>query len=416
MDRVRSLRRRLVLFAGAGAAFVALVALQGTGRTAVRTAEELAKTFPGFAPEKAKTITVSKKSTRDGKTTEESLRLDLAAPDSWIVSSAHGYPARLDRVKPMLDAIRNSRTILVKTSNEARFSNYAGPEGFLEVRVLGVGDEPLASFGIGKGDAEGAWDNSYVRRDTKAAKEIIAAKNLSTSAFSTGVAEWVEARLFSSLSNGDLTEILVDQREKSRQIAIVRGTKGEKDTEDPWNLTKPEAGKATLSAATNLLGAVTGLTLDDVVDAARGPEADAKYGFDKPEIVVTATGKSPKEGVLPPTFRLTVGKKAEGKTSESFYVRKDDDPFVFTVVGYKLQDFRAEPTTFLEKKPPEEKPGDKPGDKPVDGKTPDGAAMGDEPPAVPPVVPPTPPPAPPPPPAMTDDAPMGDAPPPAMGP
>ena len=435
MDRAQSLVRRNLVFAAAACVLLAVVILRPSTSASVRSTDDFPSAFPGFEPGKAKAISVERTVKKDGKDVKETIRLVAASADAWTIESSHGYPAQTIRVKTFLDSIRSTRAKAEPTSVAAKFPQFAGDGGFTEVRVTGDAGAPLASFGIGKSGAGGAWSDVYLRIDSPGGGgRIVTSVGFDTSGNRTEVASWVDPKLFPTLSAAMVAEMELYQPSKSRRIELVRGKKGEKDTDDPWDMTKPEAGKAVPNNVMGLVRAFVELALGDVVDAATGSAADAKYGFDNPDVVATARGHAPKEELEGASWKLIVGKKAEGKDVDRWYVRRGvngkDEPFVFTVSDWALRDFRGEPSQWLEKKPePPPSPPVPPAPAPVPAPVPGmGAepAMGAAPvpPAVPPVPSPVPgmgekPPAPVPgkgdkPPVPPTPAPSGTPPPPAM--
>jgi hypothetical protein len=208
------------------------------------------------------------------------------------------------------------------------------------------------------------------------------------------------------------------------------------DKEDSFTLTKPETPDPAVKkeSGKQIVQGFVGLHMAGL-EGASPADAEAKYGFDKPDVIVSAKGRPQKEGAAAPTYRLELGKKVEGKST--LYARRSlsgvGDPWIFTVEDYEVSRFRDDPKDLLEKKPaPPPAPPAPPAtpeagmSEPSMGEPPAGT-----PPAAPPANPPTPaspPPAPAPPamgespapPAMEGEPPsmpaMGDAPPaPAMG-
>jgi hypothetical protein len=422
MERSARLVRRNLILAGLSCAFLAVVLLRPTQSAAVRSEADYPAAWPDFDPVKVRAIELSRKAKRDGKEVPERLRL-TGSGDDWRIATAHDYPAMTSRVRTFLDKMREARVLREPTQNPERFPTYAGTDGFTEVRVLGEADAPLATFGIGTTNADNNWENVFLRLDAaasapgtagaaaKPAGRIVVASKFDTSASRADVASWAEQRVWPALARSEVLEISVEQPSKSRTIDLVRGKKAEGDADEPWTMTKPEEGKADASAVGNLLRAFVGLNLADVVDSATGAEADAKYGFDKPDVVVTAKGTpagAPGDKPTAPTWRIVVGKKVEGAEVDRYYVRRatngKEDGFVFAVSDFDLKDFRAEPATLLEKKP--EPPAPAPGTEApgMDAPGMDGAAMEDASPPSPPADG-----------APMDDAPMDDGPPPMPG-
>ena len=442
MDRATRLVRHNVAFAAVACVAILVLVLRPSPSSAVPTTFK--KAFEGFDAAKARAIEVRHVAKKDGKDVPEQVRLAQQGADQWVVESAGNYPARLATVKRFLDGLGSVEVRNVPTTSPERFGDYGGTDGFTEVKVLDDAGRALVSMGIGASNAEGTWGDRYVRVDDTSIgagatagappgagkTRVIVARGGELAEVRADATSWVESRFFPTLTEADVQAITIEQRSKDRTIELRRGTKGEKDTEDPWTMRKPEEGKTHLERVKNLVRSLTGLTISRVIGADASPEGEAKHGFDKPDLVVTATGRVPAGGrptEVAPTWSLTIGKKSEEKDVDGWFVRRSvggkAEPYVLLVADYALGDFRSDPSTFLDKpEPPKPPPGvevhkdgepPKDGEKPKDGETPKppadgGAAMEDVPPtpptgpamgdAAPPSAPAKPPPSPPPPP------------------
>lgn len=411
MTRHAILVRRNLVFAALTAAFLLVVLLRPSATSAVRSKENLTPLFPDLKAEDARAISVVRKETKDGKPVEHRLRL-ARIEGEWKVETAWNHPADPEEVKKFLEKVKGSKEKAEPTRTAGKFGQFADKDGFTEVEILGEGNVPLVKFGIGKTGAGGVWSDTYVRVDPvgAAAKggatgRMTIATDMSTG-IRTDVTDWVERRIWDSFAAADVASLEIHQTEKDRTIVMNRGARGENDTEDPWTVVKPEEGKGTSSAINNLVRSLTGLQMNAVVDSAAGPEAAAKYGFDKPEIVVTATGKPGRDGKTP-VWKLVIGKKVDQK--EARYVRptegEKDSAWVYEVSDWDVRDFRSEPSQWIEKKEEPKKPeepamGDTPamegepgmtGEPGMDGEP---AMDGSTPPPPPPPAPPAPPPTP----------------------
>jgi hypothetical protein len=412
MERVNVLVRRCVAFGALAVVAGTLVALRGPGTTSVVAETALPETFPGFEPDQVFSFEVARTKKDGDKTVPESIRIARAdtspGHEAWAVETASRYPAKLGVVKEYLAKVKEARTRGEKTRTASRFPQYAPPEGFTEVRLFDKDARAIVSFGIGKSGADGNWSDVFLRLDDakKASpgagegSRVVAATKAPSTFPGTGVTEWIDTALWPGVSETEVATLVVDQREKSRVVEMVRVPKTGEEKDDTWKVTKPEEGKAS-STGSNLVRTFVGLNLTEMVESAGGAEADAKYGFDKPTVVVTTKSKTEKPGQTPVERTLTIGKKVEGK--EQWYVRRGEEPWVFTVSEWEVKLFREEPSAWIEKKP--EPP-------PSNG---DGTAMGEAPPAMDGAAPPAMGEAPPP--AMGEAPPpaMGEAPPPAMG-
>jgi hypothetical protein len=308
----------------------------------------------------------------------------------------------------------------VGTTNPAKFAAFAGDDGWTDVRVYDEREAPILSFGIGKGGADGSWSNVYLRVDdlqkgglggaveagAQRPGKVVASTGLDAWGNRGEPTFWVETRLFPGLSEADLTEVAWEHAPKSWSGRLVRGTKAAgAEGDDPWTLSGTHSGAAKPATAKLYAQAFVGLPLAGLEDGKETPETDAKYGFDKPDLVLTARGRAAGEGSLAPEWKVVVGKKAEGKAV--WYARRSGpagrEPWVFAVNDYDLSRFRDDPKDLLET-PPAPPPAE-----PGMGEAPTEPAMGEAPPAPP--AEPTPPAmgeTPPPPPAEPA---MGEAPP-----
>jgi hypothetical protein len=362
MDRARSLLRRNAVLAALAAVLLAVVLLRPGGATSVREKDDLPAAFPDFSPDAARRVEVTRTTKKDGKPATERVRLVSDDGRTWTIDTAWGYPADAGRVRSFLEKVKGSREKGVATENPEKFAAFGGADGFTEVTIDGEKGAPLARFGVGKGNAAGLWSDSYLRVDaggSAASPRVVVATDFQSGSVGTDLPGWLEQRLFPGAATADVTRIeIVQPAKENRTIVLEKGVRGEKDTEDPWAMTQPQQGKVGSQAAGNLARGFTGLFLSEVVDGATGPEADAKYGFDKPEAIVTVTGRPEKEGAPAPTWKVVVGKKVEGK--EHRYVRRfldgKEEPYVFTVSDWDLRDFQNDPAQFLEKKPEDAKP------------------------------------------------------------
>jgi hypothetical protein len=361
MGRTATLVRRNFAFGVLAAGLAVFVLMRSSGATSVRAKDDLPATFPGFDPDAVRRVEVSRTTKKDDKTVTDQVRLVSDDGKVWTIDTAWGYPADVSRVRAFLDKVKGSREKGIATENAQKFASFGGADGFTDVKVDGANGATLAKFGVGKGNAAGLWSDSFLRVDVGGGSKsprVVVATDFQSGAVGADLAGWLEQRLFPGAATTDVSKIEMAQPAKDRTIVLEKGVRGEKDTEDPWKMTKPEEGKVGSQAAANLARGFTGLFLSEVVDGTVGPEADAKYGFDKPEAVVTVTGREEKAGAAAPTWTIVIGKKVEGK--EHRYVRRHvngkEDPFVFTVSDWDLRDFQNDPSQFLEKKPEEAAP------------------------------------------------------------
>ena len=421
MDRTQRLTRRLYVFVGALVLGVVVLVLRAATTTELPATKALPPTFPGIDVAKVRAVEIEKTVTVDGKPTPRLVRLERTGVASWAVASSDGYAADAKKVEDFVKSLAEVRTKGEVTATAEKFSTFAGPDGFTNVRLFGDGEAPTLSFGIGKGNALGSWSNTFVRvddltrraaalpaapgaPDAKAGR-VVGATGIDGYMDRTDVTQWIEGRLFPGLTDGEIAEVTWSHPSKGFAGRLVRGTKGEKDADDPWLVeVAGPAAPAKADAAKQVISALTGVRLASLEGRAAAG-SDATYGFDKPDVVVTATAKPVKDGVPAPIYKLEIGKKLEGKST--WYVRrsmlKGADPWVYAVNEYELAKFRDDPKDLLVTPPaPPAEPAmaDPTPPTPADGP----AAMGEAPPAPPAMTD-----APPAPPAMTDAPPAPPA-------
>jgi hypothetical protein len=387
MDRASSLRRRIYVLGALSVALAAILVLRPSRTVSSPEESRLVPTFAALDVAKVRALEVQRPG-KDGAP-GASIRLARASATSWTVESAGDYPADEKKVEDFLRGLSSVRTKSTPTLNPAKFHQFAGADGWTDVRVYEDAATPTISFGIGKSGAEGSWSTLYLRVDDPglvpapapsaagAAEKarpgrIVAATGLDAYADRTDVTSWVEARLFPGLSEGDLVEVAWEHAPKSWSGRLVRGKKGEKDTEDPWTLEGPGGGRAKAAEAKLRAQQLAGLRFEGVQGKGAG-DASA-WGFDKPDLVVTGTGRPAKEGDLPPTWRLVLGRKVEGKPA--WYAKREGpagaDPWVFVVGETETSWFRQDPKSLLDVPPPPPEAG-------MDGGMAEGAAMGEAP-------------------------------------
>lgn len=446
MDRATKLLRRTWILTGVVACLLAVVLLRSATTAESLSNEKLPATFPVIDVAKITAVDIERAVTRDGKPATDQVKLErVGQAATWVVASAFGYPADPKKVEDFLRTLGGVRTKSVSTTESQSFSKFAGADGWTDVRLYADGRTPVVSFGIGKGSAEGVWNQLFVRLDdlTSArptpgvvaaagsakptAGKVVVVTGLEAGGNRAEATSWIDTRLWPGLSEGEIVSLSIDHAPKSFSTTLVLAAKpASKDTEpaamdsgmagdkkdekakdaEPaptWTMTKPEEAKASDAMAKQLCQAFAGMLFSTIEDGKSGSEVDAKYGFDKPDLVIVAKGRPVKPEDPAPTWKLEVGKKVEGKPT--WYVRRSSrkETFTFTVNDFDLVRFRDDPKEFLEKKPepPAPPPAPPAGGEPAMSDSPgmgaeppamgaDGPAMTDEPAMAPP-----PPPAPP---------------------
>ncbi len=165
MDRIQRLTRRLYVFVGALVLGVVVLVLRAATTTELPSAKALPPAFAGIDVAKVRALEVEKTVTVDGKATPRLLRLERTGVASWAVASSDGYAADAKKVEDYVKSLAEIRTKTEVTSTPEKFASFAGPDGWTNVRLYGEGEEPTLSFGVGKGNADGSWSNTFVRVD-----------------------------------------------------------------------------------------------------------------------------------------------------------------------------------------------------------------------------------------------------------
>jgi hypothetical protein len=401
MVRTQSLLVRNAIFGVASVVLAVVLALRATG---TRISDDATGRGPAFTPvkvEKVVSLEIEQTTKVDGKDVKEGVKLVRTGPAAWKLASSFDYPADTGKVESYLKTLNGTKRHEEPTSNPAKFKDFAGPEGFLEVRVFESDGAPSLAFGIGKASAEGGYSaKKFVRVDDAAPAKgarILLVSGLDAYGSPTSATNWVETRMLPLLTNAEVMELAVDQGEAHRQVAFVRGKKPvtkDKDgkdvpgkdganAEDPWNLTAPTAEPAVAETVMSLVRGFVGMTFASIEAGKMTPADEVRFGFDKPDLVIKGTGKVPADLGPTPTWTIRIGKKVEGKSA--WYARRSTgeavDPFVFTVNDYDLTEFRKDPSTWAVKKPEPPPAAPLPTAPAMDGATP--PAMGEAPPSPP---------------------------------
>lgn len=367
MERTKSLLLRNAVFGAACVAFAAVIALRSEGTTVSDDARGLGPAFPSVAVDKVKAFELERVTKVDGKDAREGVKLTRSGAD-WRLSSSFDYPADTGKVEGYLKGLTRAKRHAEPTSNPAKFAEFAGTEGFLEVRLFEGAATPSLSFGIGKASPTD-FSRKFVRLDDAgalgaadaagAAKagRVLEVSDLETYGSPTSATYWIETRLLPALTSAEVSAFTVEQGGATpRTLAFVRGKKADpkdRDGDEPWSFTQPTTEPALKDGVGGLVRGFVGLTLASIEAGGSKAGDPAAYGFDKPELVLRGVGKAPADGSPAPTWTVTIGKKLEGKSA--YYARRRTgeavDPFVFSVNDYDLAEFRKPPSDFAEKKP-----------------------------------------------------------------
>ena len=371
MLRTQSLLLRNAIFGVASAALATVLALSSTGTRASNDAEGRGPAFPPLKVEKVVSVEIEQTTKVDGKPVKEGVKLVRTGSAAWKLASSFDYPADTGKVESYLKSLNGVKRHEEPTSNPDKFKEFGGPEGFLEVRVFENDAAPSLSFGIGKAGSDSSYSTKkYVRVDDAApakSSRILLVSGFDGYGSPTSPTNWIETRMLPALTSAEVAEFSIEQGVAHRQVAFARGkkpvekdkdgkdvpSKDGKNTDDPWNLTSPTAEPAVADKVMSVVRGFVGLTLTTIEAGKTTPADDVKFGFDKPDLVLRATGKTPPDLGPSPTWTIRIGKKVEGKSA--WYARRSTgeavDPFVFSIDDYSLTEFRKDPSEWAEKKP-----------------------------------------------------------------
>jgi hypothetical protein len=346
MDRIQSLRRRIAVFGGAVFLLAAALVLLPSPTSAVKSSD-LPLVFARFADQSD--------SARSVEIVQGEKRVALVRREAeWVLESAFDHPARPGKVQALLSAIGRARQQGIATRRAETFGQYAPADGWIQVTVRDAAGASLAELSVGKT----RYPEIYLRTKDGESERVVTASDFSADAASVRPREWIDTLLWEGLREKGIVRIEVEQRKEKRTIALARESKPEdEDAPATWKMLSPSEGEADATGAGDLVRSFTGMNIEEIVGGATSQDPEKTFGFDEPTIVVTAHGPAPeKEGEPAPKFVLTIGKKAED--TNSWFVRRGSDSWVFKVADYSLSAFRKEPDAFLVKKPDAGKPAD----------------------------------------------------------
>ncbi|MCA1959696.1 MAG: DUF4340 domain-containing protein [Desulfomonile sp.] len=113
-----------------------------------------------------------------------------------------------------------------------------------------------------------------------------------------------------------------------------------REAPDKWVMTKPEQIKVKKSLMDTAIRSLTNLRARDIIDAPS--DKPEEYGFDKPEMVVTITGKEREDSLI-------VGKPSgDGKGSERYAMIKGQTP-VYVIDGKIVLSLKSDPASLQDR-------------------------------------------------------------------
>lgn len=269
MTRVESLRRRNLVLAGIAVLLAVFLFVRPSATSVVRP-EAYPRLFPAFQVGDARAIVLERlpaKGETEPPEGPSTLKIVREGDAAWVVASAQGYPASLDKVTRFLEDIVAAKRKGVVTVRVDTFDEYAGYDGWIDVKVLGVGDQPLASFQVGKSPV---WGEGYVRIDEQGRPAVLTALNLGAEKARVALDSWVEPRLFPDLTLPDVTRLDVVQRDEKTTLSFRReeektGEGEEAGTKTVWKMVAPREEVADAGKVEDLIRSLSGVRLRDVV-------------------------------------------------------------------------------------------------------------------------------------------------------
>lgn len=372
MSKLDRLKRRLAVLAGGIVILTGLILVLGSPSAAQRTAD-LPPLLPGFASANAASVELRQAPSLLSGGKERVVRLARTAPDrsgatSWVVASAHDYPANQERVDRLFSELAAARVGSEATRRSEAFTDYVEDGAWVEVTVKDATGGTLAALGVGKssGPAYGGGD-TYMRLDGP--PRVVRVKGFGADLVKAMPEAWLLTRLFNDLESAQVEaievvqKVEVDGKPSTRTLSFTKRpaeapaapAPGEPPPPPPergWDMTLPEIGPASRLDVEDLVRAFTGLLFEDVVDRVQSGEGDAKYGFDAPEIVAKVTLAPAEPGKRGRVAILTLGRK--DPATNVWYARRSPDTWVFTLKDndWSVGRFRNDPSKYKATPPP----------------------------------------------------------------
>ncbi len=376
-SKLQALERRNIVLGALAVVMILVLILQPSETSPIREGN-YPLVFPKFKKEDARRITIAKVVIAGAQTSR--VELSTRATGEWVVVSSASYPVRPGVHERLLDGIASVRRKGVVTQRSETFDDYAGPDGWTEVEVLGANNASLAKFAIGK---YADYPELFVRVGEGEDGRILKTYKLTADMAAADASAWIDQNLWGGLLTENVIRIDVLQRDHQRTISIAKRGESpadveldvpEKDKEHPekiyW-MVGPDEGDTKTAVVEDLIRTFTGARIKDVIAGSSTSADDIKYGFEKPETEVTVWHKV---GDKIERYGLTIGRRVKDD-EKAYYMRRTGSAHVFTGHSYALGTFSKAPAEFLEKPAEDEDAGGSPdGDASGD---PDGGAMGD---------------------------------------
>lgn len=302
MKRLASTLALLAVLIGLGAY------IYFTGAQPSDTAEQKDKLFPGIDATKLEELTV--KSAAGDITT---LKKENGA---WAVAAPVSAPAADTDTTAIANALADIQIERVVDEAPSDLKEYGLDAPSVAVGFKSEGGGPGGRMLLGVKTATGG--NLYAKREDE--KRVVL------------IAQYHESTL--NKSTFDLRDKTIVKLDKPKITAIslnVGGKTGEfTNNQSEWQMTAPLVTRADSTTVEGILERLEGTQMKSIVTAAPTAEDLKKYGFDKPEAVITLHAGSEQRVV-------TVGGKAD---DTSVYLRDSAKPDVFTVESSAAEDLK----------------------------------------------------------------------------
>jgi len=246
----------------------------------------------------------------------------------WVLPDADDYPAKADKITPLLEKIAGLTTGRLVTRTDASHKRLqVAPDDFASRIKFETADGTKHALYLGSSPSYGA---THFRLDGQS--ETYLTSDVSTWDANTSAASWIDTS-YVSLDKERLTRVTLENGNGT--FVFTRDDAGE------WTLAGLEAGEELASGkVTTLVNRATSVTLLRPL----GTEEDAAYGLDDPLATVTLE-------IDDETVTLQVG--AQDADDRSYIVKSSASPYYVRVaehnvkplVGNRRDDFLELPST-----------------------------------------------------------------------
>ncbi len=231
---------------------------------------------------------------------------------NWVLPSADDYPAKADKITPVLDKIKDltTRSLVTRTSASHKRLQVA-PDDFLWRVDLEMADGAKHTLYLGSSPSYGTC---HVRGEGK--NETYLSSDLSPWDLGSTAVSWVDASYF-AFPQDELTQVTLENANGTFTFT--------KDAEGAWTLTGLAAGEELSSDKVNtVVNKAASVTLTTPL----GKEKLTAYGLDNPAAIVTLKTEEQ-------TVTLLVG--AQDPDDKSYVVHVSTSPYYVRVAEYSVK-------------------------------------------------------------------------------